>query len=101
VDGQKRGVVRVGVGEEKVDLAPVGLRGQLVELGGQVGLDGGVGFSVEELGEVAGVASPAVELVPRLQLVAQPRGVLVERPGAARVLPEVGGGELLLQLAQA
>jgi hypothetical protein len=101
VDGQKRGVVRVGVGEEQVDLAPVGLRGQLVELGGQVGLDGGVGFCIEELGEVAGIPSPAVELVPRVQLVAQPGGILIEPAGAARVLPEIGGGELLLQLAQA
>ena len=98
--GEQRGVIGIGVGEEQVDLAPPGLRLELVELAAQVCGDRLVGLLLEECGEVAGVGCPLQQPVPTGQLLAEAGGVLVQRPGAAGVVPEVGRGELALEPRQ-
>ncbi len=93
-------MVGVRVGVEEVDLTSLDLVLEGVELGAEIGGDVVVGLAVEQLGEVARVAGTAVEAVPPVELVAQPRRLLAELPGAARVVPEVGGGELGVEVAQ-
>jgi hypothetical protein len=101
VDGEQRGVIRIGVGEEQVDLAPLRLGLELVELASQVRGDRLIGLLRKQGGEVAGVGGPLQQPVPARQLVPEAGGVLVQRPGAAGVVPEVGRGELALQRRQA
>jgi hypothetical protein len=76
VDGEQGGVAVEGVGEEEIDLAPVGLGRQAVELCAEFRLDAGIRLLVDERGQVAGVPDTAVEAVPEGELLPQARGLL-------------------------
>jgi hypothetical protein len=93
-------MVAVGVGEEHRHLAGAELLLDAVELAAEVGLDRRVGLGVEQPGEVASVAGGAVEALPAVELVAQPRGLLGQRPRTARVVPERRIGDLPVELGE-
>ena len=93
-------MIRVGVGEEQVDLAAVGLGGDGIQLGAQLGGHPLVGLGVEQAGEVAGVGGAALDPLPAADLLAETGGLLVQRPGLAGVVPDRRVGDLPLQVGE-
>jgi hypothetical protein len=100
VDPDQRHVVGVGIAEEQVDLAASDLLLESGKILLEVVGHRRVGLGLEHRGELAGVSSALGQGFPRAQVVANPRGLLVERCRVARVVPEIRSRDLLVELGQ-
>ena len=93
-------MVRVGIAEQEVDLAPADLLLEGAQLLVEVVGHRLVRLDIEHGRELLQVAGALGQRFPGAQVVADPRRLLVECRGMARIVPEVGGRDLLVEFLQ-
>ena len=85
-------MLRIGVGEQEVDLLPADVLLETLEVLPQGAFDVPVALGDRHLGEADHVAGARLQLVPDRNFVANALGFLGEPLRARRILPEVGVG---------